>query len=262
MKELKLIKKQFIKLTAPLLSALTLIGCKTVTIDVNEELAKNGYVNEFENDDRYIKVNYNPNYLETVSINSDVIVKPITIYDGLNIIKEQDNFNEALDIILAIPSIDSNVDEDLQFEQKCDNISIYLDALQLVNENNPLLKTDLAKFHRQYESSINSGYRYYDSLIVYEACVYDRMTKNHLDMDIALDELNELLTNCANDPNYEVGINDYPELVNGLKDGEVLKDIYLPLAYDLHRISCPYEHDNLDNIYACEALEKNKVKIY
>ena len=63
MKKLKLIKKQFIKLTAPLLSALTLIGCKTVTIDVNEELAKNGYVNEFENDDRYIKVNYNPNYL-------------------------------------------------------------------------------------------------------------------------------------------------------------------------------------------------------
>ena len=262
MQKLKLIKKQFIKFGAPIMSALLLNGCKSVTIDVNEELAKAGYVNEYENDDRYIPVNYNPNHLEVVTIDSDIIVKPVNIYNGLEEIKTYDNYNEAFDIIWDIPQIDSSLDEDLQYEQKCNNVSTYLEALQLINSNNPLLKADLKKFYRQYESSLNSGYRYYDSLIVYEACVYQRMIDNNLDINLVLTELEELLNNYANDENYEVGLNDYPELVKGLKDGETLKDIYLPLALDLHRINCPYEHDNLENIYTCEDLEKNNIKKY
>ena len=70
-------------------------------------------------------------------------------------------------------------------------------------------------------------------------------------------------SNCIEcNENYEIELNDYPELVKGLNDGENIKDIYLPLAYDLHRINCSKEHDNYDNMYECEDLLNNKIKTY
>ena len=239
-----------------IINAIPPLGNKTEVIDINARLEENGYVSEYEKDDRYVKVNYNPDYQNIVIIDSDVIVKPINAHKALEEIKEYDNYKEANKIIWRIPEVDITQNEELQFEQQCDNISLYFIALQKINENNPLIDTDLVKYNKNFNSYLTSYNRHTEQLLVYEACVYQRLLNNDVDIVKAIDELNELLTNYANDPDYEVGLNDYPELVKGLNDGETLKDIYLPLAYDLHRITCPKTNDLKDNVFSGEELVK------
>lgn len=244
MQKLKLIKKQFIKIGAPILSALTLVGCKTVTIDVNAELAKNGYVNEYENDDRYIKVNYNPDYREIVHIDSEVLNKPVNIYNGLKEIKEYDNLKKAKEILQNIPELDNGYSD----ENKYSNINNYLYALDLINENNPLLRSDIIKYADIYENELYSYDRDNEALLAYEAITYHRLVKNDVNIAKALDELEYLYQSQDNITTTD----DYPTLYSTLNDGENLEDFYLPLAYDLHRISCSKEHEKENNIFKCK----------
>lgn len=244
MQKLKLIKKQFIKIGAPILSALTLVGCKTVTIDVNAELAKNGYVNEFENDDRYIKVNYNPDYREVVHIDSEVLNKPVNIYNGLKEIKEYDNLKQAKEILYNIPELD----DDYTDENKYSNINNYLYALDLINENNPLLHADIIKYANNYENELYSYDRYNDVLLTYEAISYHRLLNNNVNLAKALDELEKLYQS----QDTITTTDDYPLLTSTLNNGENLEDLYLPLAYDLHRISCSKEHEKENNNFKCK----------
>ena len=163
--------------------------------------------------------------------------------------------------------VDFNMIEDEEIRQECidDNISNYLAALQIVNENNPLQLEDMTDYTaNNYDKLYNKKYND-ETVLAYNALAYQRFAENDIDIDVALEELNTLMALQT----YPMEIDEatynklFANLIRTLDQErhESVYDIYFPLANAIHTLTCSEKHYDDEYAVRCEALDNEFEKI-
>lgn len=177
------------------------------------------------------------------------------------------NMDRAKKIVDDIVLVDLNQveDEDLKQEYIDDNISNYIAALQIVNENNPLQLVDMTDYTADnYDKLYNKKYND-ETILAYNALAYQRFAENDIDIIDALDELNTLMVLQTNP--MEIDEETYNKLFANLlrtldqERHESLYDIYFPLANSIHTITCSEKHYDDEYAVRCETLDDEYQKM-
>ena len=177
------------------------------------------------------------------------------------------NMDRAKKVADDIILVDFNMIEDEEIRQECidDNISNYLVALQIVNENNPLQLVDMTDYVADnYDKLYNKKYND-ENVLAYNALAYQRFAENDIDINDALEELNTLM--ALQTYPMEIDEDTYNKLFANLirtldqERHESVYDIYFPLANSIHTLTCSEKHYDDEYAVRCEALDNEFEKI-
>lgn len=171
------------------------------------------------------------------------------------------NMAKARLIASNIIPIDFNQIDDKELKQEMidDNISNYLNALQAVNENNPLQLVDMEDYTADNYDVLYDGKFHSDTVLAYNALAYQRFAENDIDINDALKELHTLMVLQTNP--MEIDEETYNKLFSNLlrtldyERHESLYDIYFPLAKAIHTITCDEKHYDDEFAIRCEDLD-------
>ena len=230
-KSSQLLGKKLMVYSAIMAGALTITSI-LVSCDKNNDNYKYETVEEIDSVDDNQPIILSENDLEkeyhqTLMVESDVD----------KAIKELHN--------IVIPALFDTDDPDLKQEMIDDNISIYLNSLQMVGDVSLIPEDKMEDYIMEnYDISANPNMTHFfdEKVIIYNASAYKRLVDNNIDIYDALNEFNILMALQAypTDLTEEEYYNLFPNLLKtiDLEKHENVYDIYFPLAYYIHRISC------------------------
>lgn len=201
-----------------------------------------------------------PEKLEYIEENKKECVFEDNNITNENYIYTESNLDQARKMISKINYNYNNIEnEDLKQEIIDDNISIYLNALNVVNNDNPLRDFNINDYAINKYSELHGENRYSDNILYFNALAYKRLLDNNINISDALVELNTLMSLQINPTDIEEDEFNilFNNLLSTLNNGESVYEIYSPLAYDIHLISCDQIHTFSDYNITCDNLEKN-----
>lgn len=263
-KSSELLGKKLMLYSAVLAGALTM-SCVIISCDTNHNYQKEEEVVEISE-------------LDSVDDNQPILIiqkAPDGTEENRSLFVETDMDKVKKELYNGINTTDAIIleeDPDIKQEMIDDNISNYLNALQMVSEDFLIPEEKMEDYimeNYQLASGANMKHFYDDDVIIYNASAYKRIVDNNIDIFDALNEFNTLMALQANpvDLTEEEYNNLFPNLLKtiDLEKHENVYDIYYPLAYYLHRISCDAkEHhidwDDLSSVH-CENIDEEYQKI-
>lgn len=193
-------------------------------------------------------------YFDSVEDNRAIILdKPESIYN--NDLSFESNTDQARKILA---NLKYNVDdEEIKQEIIDDNINLYLEALEKVNESSYIKDFNAEEYAYSNFETLHGENRLSDTVLIFNALAYQRIVDNNIDINDALVELNNLMVLQIYPSEIDEALweKTFKNLLSTLGEEESIYDIYFPLAYDLHNITCFEEHEKDGDIITCDELE-------
>ena len=214
----------------------------------------------------YKEPTYEVEYVDSVDDKQPVVLVENIIEPEVIEHVKSTNMDEARLILEDLDeiTIDDIEDEDLKQEMIDDKISIYFEALQKVNEANVYEGTDIAEFANNNYDLYDGINRNSDKILSYNALVYQKLLDNDADINEAVEEMHKLmiLQTAPTELDEETWNKTFSVLLSTLdEEKHESLNIYFPLAYDLHRITCDKEHNQEYGVILCENLEDEYSKL-